>query len=74
MSGIKYFNGYVSIIVIFTIIVIIINLFQFGLKNSTKWKNTINNWRKRKNNRKNLIKLSGKNKKEKKEERGKRNS
>ena len=74
MSGIKCFNRYVSIIVIFTIIVIIINLFQFGLKNSTKWKNTINNWRKRKNNRKNLIKLSGKNKKEKKEERGKRNS
>ena len=33
---INYFNGYVSIIVIFTIIIIIINSFQFGLKNSTK--------------------------------------
>ena len=33
---INYFIGYVSIIVIFMIIIIIINLFQFGLQNSTK--------------------------------------
>ena len=41
--GIDYFNGYVSIMVIFIIIIIIINLFQFDLKNSTKWKSTMNN-------------------------------
>ena len=40
--SINYFNGYVSIIVIF-IIIIIINLFQFDLRNSTKWKNNMNN-------------------------------
>ena len=33
---IDYFNGYVSIIVVFIIIIIIINSFQLGLKNSAK--------------------------------------
>ena len=40
---INYFNGYVSVIVIFVIIIIITNLFQFELKNSTNWQSAITN-------------------------------
>ena len=34
--GINHFNGHVSVIAIFIILIIIINSFQFGLKNSGK--------------------------------------
>ena len=41
--GINHFNEHVSVIAIFIILIIIINLFQFGLKNSGKWKIPITN-------------------------------
>ena len=48
LSEIICFNGYVRIIIEVIInLIIIINLFQFGLENSKKWKITFTNSRQR---------------------------
>ena len=44
LSEITCFNGYVCIIIEVIInLIIVINLFQFGLENSKKWKITFTN-------------------------------
>ena len=64
--GINYFNGHVSVIAIFIILIIIINLFQFDLKitQSEKFQLPINANAKKnsKNQTKNLTKLPSTNK------------